>query len=327
MKLLKQKQKKKMIITIIICLVMAGLFGGGFFVYHVHQEKEIAAYELKVAKEKKAAQKAEEKKEAKAKAKAEEEAKVQAIEEAKAKAQAEEEAKVKAQADAVNPAVTASSSNVTRPADSTGNIVCIDPGHQAGADSSLEPNGPGSSIMKARVTGGTSGVTTGVSEYQLTLTIGELLKTKLQERGYTVYMTRESADVNMSNMERAQYATSVGANITIRLHADGSTNSSVNGASALCPGASNPYIANLSADSSKLSSCILNAYCQATGMNQRGVMANDTMTGINWSTNPVTILEMGFMTNSTDDINMESAEYQGNMVNGIANGVDAYFGR
>ena len=59
-------------------------------------------------------------------------------------------------------------------------------------------------------------------------------------------------------------------------------------------------------------------------MKNRGVTGNDTMTGINWSTNPVALIELGFMTNATDDANMQDASYQERMVYGIANGVDAY---
>ena len=207
-----------------------------------------------------------------------------------------------------------------------GLVVVIDPGHQRKGDSTQEPNGPDSSTMKARVTGGTSGRTTGVMEYELTLDISLKLRDELEARGYTVYMTRDTHDINISNMERAQYATSVGADIAVRIHANGVENSSVSGALALAPSSKNPYISSLAGESQSLGKCILDAYCTATGMNNQGVISSDTMTGINWSTVPVTILEMGYMTNPEDDVNMEDASYQGKMVQGIADGVDDYFG-
>ena len=207
-----------------------------------------------------------------------------------------------------------------------GIVVCIDPGHQASGDSTQEPNGPNSSNMKARVTGGTSGRFTGVMEYELNLQICLALRDELEARGYTVVMTRESHAVNISNMERAQFATNQGADISVRIHANGSDDASVSGALALAPSASNPYVSYLASDSQTLSQCVLNSYCAATGMNNQGVIANDTMTGINWCTVPVTILEMGYMTNSNDDYNMQDPGFQAQMVQGIANGIDAYFG-
>ena len=205
-------------------------------------------------------------------------------------------------------------------------VVVIDPGHQGQGDSTTEPNGPGSSTMKARVAGGTHGTTTGVYEYQLTLVISQQLQAELENRGYTVYMTRTSHDVNISNLERAQYATNVGGEIAVRIHANGVDNASVSGAMALAPSSANPYIAYLADSSWNLSKCILDSYCGATGMRNQGVSTSDTMTGINWSTVPVTILEMGYMTNPIDDVNMEDPAYQARMVQGIADGIDAYFG-
>lgn len=205
-------------------------------------------------------------------------------------------------------------------------VVVIDPGHQGQGDSTKEPNGPGSSVMKARVTSGTRGVATGVAEYILNLDISLKLKTELENRGYTVYMTRTTHDVNISNMERAQYASSVGADIAVRIHANGSTNSSVRGVETYVPSASNPYVSHLASASYSLGKCIVDAYAVATGFNNRGVFANDTMTGMNWSEVPVTIVELGFMSNAEDDRAMQDQTMQNNMVQGIANGIDAYFG-
>ena len=124
-----------------------------------------------------------------------------------------------------------------------------------------------------------------------------------------------------------QTAKAAGAAATIRIHADGVDSASASGASVLVPGSSNPYIPELAGSSSQLGSCIINSYCAATGMKNRGVVGSDNMTGINWSTNPVALLELGFMTNPTDDANMQDDTYQQLMVRGIADGIDAYFGR
>lgn len=205
-------------------------------------------------------------------------------------------------------------------------VVVIDPGHQLRGDSTKEPNGPGSATMKARVTGGTSGVSTGVTEYVLNLDISMKLKTELENRGYTVYMTRSTHDVNISNMERAQYATSVGADIAVRIHANGAGSASANGAETLVPSSGNPYVSHLASASYSLGKNIIDSYCAATGFGNRGVKSNDTMTGINWSEVPVTIIELGFMSNPAEDQAMQDATMQNNMVQGIANGIDAYFG-
>ena len=204
-------------------------------------------------------------------------------------------------------------------------VVVIDPGHQLRGDNTKEPNGPGSSTMKARVTSGTSGVATGVAEYILNLDISLKLKTELENRGYVVHMTRSTHDVNISNKERAEYANSVNADIAVRIHANGAS-PSVRGAETLAPSANNPYVSHLSKASISLSRHVINAYCAATGFINRGVKTNDTMTGINWSGVPVTILELGFMSNAEEDRAMQDAIMQNNMVQGIANGIDAYFG-
>lgn len=205
-------------------------------------------------------------------------------------------------------------------------VVVLDPGHQRKGDKNKEPNGPGSSDMKARVTYGTTGTATGVTEYELNLEIAMKLCTELQNRGYTVYMTRTSHDVNMSNKERAEYSNSVGADVAVRIHANSADSSSVRGAETLAPSSGNPYVSHLAKASQSLGKHIINEYCKATGLKNRGLKTNDTMTGINWSEIPVTIIELGFMSNGEEDKLMQDAEMQNNMVQGIANGLDAYFG-
>ncbi|MCD8143589.1 MAG: N-acetylmuramoyl-L-alanine amidase [Clostridiales bacterium] len=208
----------------------------------------------------------------------------------------------------------------------TGHIVAIDPGHQAKGNSDLEPIGPGATEKKAKVSTGTSGVSTGVAESTLTLTVSLQLRDALEAEGYQVVMTRESQDVNISNAERAQIATDAGAEIFIRIHANGSEKSSANGIVTLSPSSANPYVSSLYEDSYRLSKLLVNELCAATGAKNLGVQTSDTMSGINWSTMPVSIVELGFMTNPTEDELLNSADYQAKLVEGMVNAVNAYFG-
>lgn len=207
-------------------------------------------------------------------------------------------------------------------------LIALDPGHQGpGADTSaLEPNAPGSDILKAKVAGGTSGSFSGIPEYQLNLDIAWMVHDRLISQGYDVLMTRENHDTAISNVERAVLANEAGADISVRIHANGSEDPGVNGALVLIGSPENPYVANEYDSSYRLGESILTAYCNATGIQNLGIQFNDTMTGINWSQIPVIILEMGFMTNQQDDLNMADAACREKMADGIVAGINAYYG-
>lgn len=210
-----------------------------------------------------------------------------------------------------------------------GHVVAIDPGHQGSwVDmSAQEPSAPGCSETKAKATTGTQGRYTGVPEYQLNLDISLALQKELENRGYRVVMTRTDNDTAISNAERALKAYDEGGEIYVRIHANGSDDGSVSGALGMTPSYDNAYVSDLAGDSYRLTECILNAYCEKTGFANLGIQYHDDMTGINWSKIPVMILEMGFMTNEHDDTAMQDAQMQTSMVNGIADGIDQYFGR
>lgn len=208
-----------------------------------------------------------------------------------------------------------------------GHIVCIDPGHSSVMPSfGSEPLGPGSGEYKAADASGTHGNASGLAEYELVLQVSLALRTELEKRGYEVVLTRENNETPVSCAERAAVATDAGADIFVRIHANGSGNTDVSGAMGLCITPGNAFHPELYKDSRMLTDDILNTYCEVTGIkNTGGVWETDSMSGNNWSTVPATILEMGYMTNPTEDQWMADEKNQVQMVKGIADGIDLYF--
>ena len=187
-------------------------------------------------------------------------------------------------------------------------IIVIDAGHQIKGNAGKEPIGPGADVTQAKVSSGTSGVFSGVEEYELNLRVALALRDELLARGYSVVMIRETNEVDISNVERAQVANRHNAAAFIRIHANGWENDEMKGAMTVCQTANNPY-----------------PDCAATGISRRSIWETDSKAGTNWSAVPTTILEMGFMSNREDDLRMEEDGFAKQAAKGVADGLDAFF--
>lgn len=206
-----------------------------------------------------------------------------------------------------------------------GYIVCIDPGHQANANSGQEPVGPGASETKAKVTGGATGAVTGQREHALVLTLSEKIKERLERYGVTVVMTRTTAGVDISNSQRAAVANSAGADLFLRVHADSNTNADVRGISTLYP-AGNDWVAPISEESLKAASAIHRQMLASTGAQDRGVNDRADLSGFNYATVPSVLVETGYLSNPIDDRQLADPAYQDTLADAIARGVLEYLG-
>ncbi len=206
-------------------------------------------------------------------------------------------------------------------------IIVIDAGHQAAANHEKEPVGPDASEMKDMVSSGAEGVFTKQEEHELNLKVALCLRDELIKRGYSVMMIRETAEVNISNKERAELANDCQADAFVRIHANSYDDTNMKGAMTLCQTRDNPYpdCAAHYRESRLLSEHILEAYCKETRMDRLSIREVDSYTGTNWSQVPTTILEMGFLSNASDDERMYYDTFHRTAAKGIADGLDAYF--
>lgn len=205
----------------------------------------------------------------------------------------------------------------------TGIRIGLDPGHQKKGNSAQEAAAPGSSVTKNKVTSGADGKNTGTPEYKINLAVALKLRDLLVENGAEVVMTHESADVDISNQERAKMLNEAGVDLALRLHCDGVDDSSVKGAMMLVP--SGKYTEDFSKKSRAAGEAVFEEYLAATGARDRGIIARDDQTGFNFSTVPVCNIEMGCLSNGDEEALLVSEDYQQKCAQGLLNGIVRYF--
>lgn len=199
-------------------------------------------------------------------------------------------------------------------------LICLDPGHGTvpAVGRQREPIGPGSRVTKIKDGGGVAG------EAEIALQIARRTRTLLLRRGYRVAMTRTGSSYRGGNIARARFCNARGAGLMLRIHADGSTDSSQRGISTLTPAFHRGWTDDVYRQSRRAARVIQSELVRATGARDLGIAQRSDLTGFNWADVPVVLAETGFLSNPVDRRLLHSSPYLWRIARGLTAGVAAF---
>lgn len=207
-------------------------------------------------------------------------------------------------------------------------VVVIDPGHDQYANLATEPIGPASSFRKIKDGGGTRGVVTGIPEAVLNLRVALRLRPLLERAGVRVVMTRtQTRGKSMGNIARAAIANRAHAALFLRIHADGSPDPRAAGTHTLYPAFRRGWTDDIYTASLRAARTVQAAEAQALGFPDDGIQPRSDYTGFNWANVPAVLVEMGFMTNPTEDRLLATPSYEQRAAVGLCRGTLRFLGR
>jgi N-acetylmuramoyl-L-alanine amidase len=199
-------------------------------------------------------------------------------------------------------------------------LVCLDPGHGTlpAIGRQTEPIGPGSSMLKIKDGGGAPG------EAPVALSIALRTRALLQRDGYRVAMTRTGPTYAGGNIARAQFCNVRRAALMVRIHADGSTDSSQHGVKTLVPAFHRGWTDDIYAASLRAARKVQTAVSRSTGAKNIGLVLRSDLTGFNWANVPAILVECGFMTNPAEGRILRTRAYQSKVARGLTAGAEAF---
>ncbi|MBQ1688192.1 MAG: N-acetylmuramoyl-L-alanine amidase [Lachnospiraceae bacterium] len=206
-------------------------------------------------------------------------------------------------------------------------VIYVDPAHQAKENEEQEAIGPDAKDTKKKCAKGAVGVSTKQKESALNLAVAKRLQTELQARGYEVLLSRESEDVNLSTKERTHEAKEQGADLLIHIHANSSNLPQTSGIMTICGKKDSPYVSDLYEKSHALSKALGDGLAKETEASNKGIWETNLMSGINWSEVPVSIVQIGYLSNAEEDEKLATEDYQNKIALGLADGVEEYYGQ
>jgi N-acetylmuramoyl-L-alanine amidase len=199
-------------------------------------------------------------------------------------------------------------------------LICLDPGHNTvpAVGRQTEPIGPGSSVRKIKDGGGAPG------EAPVALAIALKSRTLLRAAGYRVAITRGARPYGGGNIARARFCNVRHAALMLRIHADGSGNTTLHGVQTLYPAPHRGWTDDIYARSLRAARVVQAAAVRSTGAADLGLSPRADLTGFNWADVPAILVETGFMTNPVERQRLQSAAYQLRVARGLVAGTEAF---
>jgi N-acetylmuramoyl-L-alanine amidase len=115
-------------------------------------------------------------------------------------------------------------------------------------------------------------------------------------------MTRTSTSgKSMGNVARARIANRAHARLFLRVHADGAASSDARGTHTLTPALRRGWTDDMYAQSHRAARLVQAELVRALRFPDRGIQERFDYTGFNWADVPVILVELGFMTNPSED--------------------------
>ena len=180
-----------------------------------------------------------------------------------------------------------------------GKVILLDPGHGA--------HDPGAISYSGKF------------EKHINLDVAWNLKELLNKAGASVYMTRTS-DTYISNKERGRLADKLGADILLSIHHNSLNNSDYFGLSTYYNTINYkaPSYGYDLAEAIYLNAITINGVYRDGILDRNFEVLRETNT-------PAALIEIGFMSNPTEEMNIHNISFQNVMVEKIADGIVDYF--
>ena len=172
-------------------------------------------------------------------------------------------------------------------------LIVIDAGHGGHDPGAVSPNS--------------------VKEKDVVLRASLLLKKKLENAGFKVYLTRER-DNYVKLYDRAGIANQLEADIFISVHANAASSATANGIETL-------YDPDASRNNKALARAIQDQLIDNTNATDRGIVSRPELVVIRETEMDAVLVELGFLTYSSDEIKLLSESYLETCAEAIVDGI------